>query len=131
MMDEINAPVDLSEVSQMSDVDVRARIGMIDAEIKILKSDHTQLKSQQLHMQQRIKDNLEKIQLNKQLPYLVSNVIELLDLEDDEEDDDAGMRNIEMKRKGKSLVLKTSTRQVCVSITRLIVVRLYIFLSLV
>lgn len=111
MMDEINAPVDLSEVSQMSDVDVRARIGMIDAEIKILKSDHTQLKSQQLHMQQRIKDNLEKIQLNKQLPYLVSNVIELLDLEDDEEDDDAGMRNIEMKRKGKSLVLKTSTRQ--------------------
>ncbi|KAK1442137.1 26S proteasome regulatory subunit [Babesia gibsoni] len=109
-MDETNEPVDLSEVSRMSDVDVRTRINMIDAEIKILKSEHTRLKSQQVSMQERIKDNLEKIQLNKQLPYLVSNVVELLDIEDDDEED-GSMQNIEMKQKGKSLVLKTSTRQ--------------------
>ncbi|CDR95890.1 26S protease regulatory subunit 6A, putative [Babesia bigemina] len=108
-MDEVNEPIDLSEVVLMSDAEVRARINMIDAEIKILKSEHTRLKSRQITMQERIKDNQEKIQLNKQLPYLVSNVVELLDLEDEEED--AGVQGIEMKRKGKSLVIKTSTRQ--------------------
>ncbi|GFE53665.1 26S protease regulatory subunit [Babesia ovis] len=109
-MDDANERIDLSEVSLMSDAEVRVRINMIDAEIKILRSEHTRLKSQQLSMQDRIKDNLEKIQLNKQLPYLVSNVVELLDLEEDEEEE-AGVQGVEMKRKGKSLVIKTSTRQ--------------------
>ncbi|GIX66256.1 26S protease regulatory subunit 6A, putative [Babesia caballi] len=110
-MEEVNEPIDLSEVSQMTDTEVRARIHMIDAEIKILKSEHTRLKSQQLSMQERIKDSQEKIQLNKQLPYLVSNVVELLDIEDDDDDEEGGLHDIEMKRKGKSLVIKTSTRQ--------------------
>ncbi|ORM39782.1 26S protease regulatory subunit 6A [Babesia sp. Xinjiang] len=108
---DANEPVDLSEVSLMTDAEVRIRTNMIDAEIKILRSELTRLKSQQLSMQDRIKDNVEKIQLNKQLPYLVSNVVELLDLDDEEEEDDAGVQGVEMKRKGKSLVIKTSTRQ--------------------
>ncbi|EDO06819.1 putative 26S protease regulatory subunit 6A [Babesia bovis T2Bo] len=109
-MTDANEQIDLSEVSRMSDAEVRVRINMIDAEIKILRSEHTRLKSQQIAMQERIKDNLEKIQLNKQLPYLVSNVVELLDIEDDD-DEEAGVQGVAMKSKGKSLVIKTSTRQ--------------------
>lgn len=48
------------------------------------------------------------IQVNKQLPYLVSNVIELLDLEDQQEDEGA---NVDLDaRKTKCAVIKTSTR---------------------
>ncbi|BAM38800.1 26S proteasome regulatory particle [Theileria orientalis strain Shintoku] len=109
-MDATEEPIDLSEISLLSDSDVRARINMIDAEVKILKSEHTRLKSQQKTVQERIKDNLEKIQLNKQLPYLVANVIELLDM--DEVDEEFGSaQNVETNPKGKSLVIKTSTRQ--------------------
>jgi len=36
----------------------------------------------------KIKENEEKIKTNKQLPYLISNVIEILDLENDEDEDE-------------------------------------------
>ncbi|XP_954440.1 226S proteasome regulatory particle, putative [Theileria annulata] len=104
-------PIDLSEVCLLSDADVRARINMIDAEVKILKSEHTRLKSQQKMAQERIKDNLEKIQLNKQLPYLVANVVELLDMDEEYEEEYGSAQNLESRPKGKSLVIKTSTRQ--------------------
>ncbi|UKK00208.1 26S proteasome regulatory particle [Theileria orientalis] len=109
-MDATEEPIDLSEISLLSDSDVRARINMIDAEVKILKSEHTRLKSQHKTVQERIKDNLEKIQLNKQLPYLVANVIELLDMEEVDEEFGSA-QNVETNPKGKSLVIKTSTRQ--------------------
>lgn len=50
--------------------------------------------------------------MNRQLPYLVSNVIELLDSVEDEEEDGANV-DLDAQRKGKSAVIKTSTRQVC------------------
>ncbi|AFZ80310.1 26S protease regulatory subunit, putative [Theileria equi strain WA] len=103
--------VDLTEISLLSDRDVRARTNMIDAEVKILKSEHARLKSQSKMIQERIKDNMEKIQLNKQLPYLVANVVELLDFEQDEDEECGLISNVESKKTGKSLVIKTSTRQ--------------------
>ena len=60
----------------------------------------------------KIKENHEKIKLNKQLPYLVGNVVEILDVnpEDEAEEDGAGA-DLDAQRKGKCVVLKTSTRQ--------------------
>jgi 26S proteasome regulatory subunit T5 len=59
----------------------------------------------------RIKDNKEKIKLNRQLPYLVSNVIEIMESQAEEEEDGANV-DLDAQRKGKSAVIKTSTRQV-------------------
>ncbi len=62
-------------------------------------------------MKHLIDDNTEKIKLNKQLPYLVGNIVEILDLED-AEDADTDMTNVDshsMSKKG--VVLKTTTRQ--------------------
>lgn len=42
-----------------------------------MKSEVVRLQHEQTAMRERIKDNKEKIKLNKQLPYLVSNVIEV------------------------------------------------------
>lgn len=60
----------------------------------------------------QIKENKDKIKLNNQLPYLVGNVVEVLEMqpEEDEEEDGANV-DLDSQRRGKSVVLKTSTRQ--------------------
>ena len=64
------------------------------------------------HMKERIKDNTAKIKQNKVLPYLVSNVVELLDVNiEEEEDEDGAATNQDSQLKGKCAVVKTSTRQ--------------------
>merc|ERR1719207_207671 len=68
---------------------------------------HHELKT----IEEKSKDNKEKIKLNRQLPHLVANVGEILELEQDEDDEDGATQDIDMQRKGKSLVVKTTTRQ--------------------
>ena len=63
-------------------------------------------------LQSQIKENKDKIKLNNQLPYLVGNVVEVLEMqpEEDEEEDGANV-DLDSQRRGKCVVLKTSTRQ--------------------
>merc|ERR1740117_2900669 len=68
---------------------------------------HHELKSNE----EKIKDNKEKIKLNRQLPHLVANVGEILDLEMGEDDEDGAALDIDAQQKGKSLIVKTTTRQ--------------------
>jgi 26S proteasome regulatory subunit T5 len=96
-----------------------------------MKSEIVRLQHEQAAMKERIKDNKEKIKMNKQLPYLVGNVVEVLDyiiyyehglnmfkilqlLDVDPEEDEEEGANIDLnnQRKGKCAVIKTSTRQV-------------------
>lgn len=57
-----------------------------------------------------LSDNHEKIKLNKQLPYLVANIVEVLELDEELEEDGAAV-DLNAVRKGKCVVVKTSTRQ--------------------
>jgi 26S proteasome regulatory subunit T5 len=79
-------------------------------------------------MKEKIRDNGEKIKQNKVLPYLVANVIEvrsgpcrrlchsyhptsqILDV-DPEGQEDGANQDLDSMRKGKTAVIKTSTRQ--------------------
>ncbi|KAK6121240.1 hypothetical protein DH2020_045014 [Rehmannia glutinosa] len=61
---------------------------------------------------EKIKENQEKIKLNKQLPYLVGNIVEILEMNPEEEAEEDGANiDLDSQRKGKCVVLKTSTRQ--------------------
>lgn len=63
-------------------------------------------------MQQQVKDNKEKVRLNKQLPYLVGNLVEILDMDPvDAEEEDGAATDQDAARKGKCAVIRTSTRQ--------------------
>lgn len=62
-------------------------------------------------MTDHIKENRDKIKMNKQLPYLVGNVIELLDISPGDEEEEGGNVDLDAQRKGKCAVVKTSTRQ--------------------
>ena len=51
---------------------------MLENEIRVLKDENQRLSLEQTGNKEKVKDNAEKIKLNKQLPYLVGNVVEVL-----------------------------------------------------
>lgn len=82
---------------------------MFDNNIRVMKSEVSRLQHEVAGKQALIKDNNEKIKMNKQLPYLVSNVIEILNLEPEQDDDGAAI-DLDAKQT-KCVVIKTTTRQ--------------------
>ncbi|KAJ2814293.1 26S proteasome regulatory subunit 6A, partial [Coemansia furcata] len=100
-----------AEIKRSSNEEISSRTRLIENEIRVLKSEHHRLAHEQQMMAGKIKDNRDKININKQLPYLVSNVVEILDLNPDCEEEDGANIDLDSQRKGKCAVIKTSTRQ--------------------
>ncbi|KAJ2440890.1 26S proteasome regulatory subunit 6A, partial [Coemansia sp. RSA 2424] len=101
-----------AEIKRSSNDEISSRTRLIENEIRVLKSEHHRLTHEQQMMVGKIKDNRDKININKQLPYLVSNVVEILDINPDcEEEEDGANIDLDSQRKGKCAVIKTSTRQ--------------------
>lgn len=102
----------LQQTTQMTNDDLKSAIRALDNEIRIMKSDIGSIKHQSNEQKAHIKDNKEKIKLNKQLPYLVANVIEIVDpYLDPNEDPDGAATDVSLAPEGKGAVVKTSTRQ--------------------
>lgn len=100
------------EFHNMSADDIRRRSRLLDTEIRVLNEEKNRLNLDQNQMRERIRENKEKVKLNNQLPYLVGNVVEVLDVNpDEEEEEDGATVDLDSQRKGKCVVLKTSTRQ--------------------
>lgn len=90
-----------------------ARARLLENETKMMRSETMRLTHELAAQKDKIKENTEKIKVNKTLPYLVSNVIELLDLDpQDLGEEDGANVDVDSQRKGKAAVVKTSTRQV-------------------
>ncbi|KAI6027592.1 hypothetical protein PISMIDRAFT_675625 [Pisolithus microcarpus 441] len=98
------------EIMALGTDEVMTRIRLIENDIKVMKSETLRLQHEQSVMKEKIRDNGEKIKQNKVLPYLVGNVVEILDVDPEGEDDGAN-RDLDSMRKGKCAVIKTSTRQ--------------------
>ena len=124
------------ELANSSTDDIVNRTKLLENDIKVMKSEMQRLTHEKGHMTEKIKDNTDKIENNRQLPYLVgipsswrvSNAREChrnlghgyrrwrrgrrynLDIQGHT---DAGA-NVDLNdiRKGKSAVIKTSTRQI-------------------
>ena len=100
-----------TEIMTSSTEDIVNRTRLLENELKLLKSELARLKHEETTMQDKIKDNRDKIKLNKQLPYLVGNVVELLEMGKEQEQSGAHV-DLDAEREGTSAVIKTSTRQV-------------------
>lgn len=102
------------ETQHMSTSELRQRIHLLDNEIRIMRSDVQRIAHESRGQTERIRENMEKVKLNKQLPYLVGNVVEVLepDAEDglDAEEDEAAT-DVDAQRRTRSAVIRTSTRQ--------------------
>lgn len=120
-------PID-EEIYSLSTQDILTRRRLLDNDSRIMKSEFQRLSHEKSTMGEKIKDNLDKIEnnryaqafpvldiwltLNRQLPYLVGNVVELLELDPTAESAEEGANiDLDATRVGKSAVIKTSTRQ--------------------
>lgn len=104
-LEEQEAEILTQDITSMTTEDVRMRTRMIDSEVRMLKSEAQRLTHELNSAKERMKDNFEKIKLNRQLPHLVGNIAEILDATPEDEDDDS------VKPGQKSVVVKTTTRQ--------------------
>ncbi|KAF1807148.1 P-loop containing nucleoside triphosphate hydrolase protein [Mucor lusitanicus] len=99
------------DILRLAPEEITNRTRLLENDIKVMKSEIVRLQHEQAAMKERIKDNKEKIKMNKQLPYLVGNVVELLDVDPEEDEEDGANVDLNNQRKGKCAVIKTSTRQ--------------------
>lgn len=99
----------MKEVAHLTNDEIQQRIRALDNEIRIMKSDMGNIKHEAAQQTAHIKDNKEKIKLNKVLPYLVANVIEIIEPYEDAEKEEGAAA--ELLPEGKGVVVKTSTRQ--------------------
>jgi 26S proteasome regulatory subunit T5 len=67
------------DTRHMSISELRQRIHLINNDIRVMKSDVQRITHESRGQRDRIRDNQEKVKLNKQLPYLVANVVEILE----------------------------------------------------
>jgi len=81
-----------------------------------MRSDIQRIAHESHGQRDRIRENLEKVKVNKQLPYLVGNVVEVLEPDaedgiDPEENEEGAALDVDANRKTRSAVIRTSTRQ--------------------
>jgi hypothetical protein len=78
---DVRAPVSLEndETRHMTIGELRQRIHLLNNDIRIMKSDVQRISHETVAHRERIRENQEKVKVNKQLPYLVANVIEILE----------------------------------------------------
>lgn len=88
-----------------------ARIRMLDNNMRIMRNERSRVEHEVAQFTVKIKDNQDKIEKNRVLPYLVSNVVEVIDVEPEEEQDEGAM-NANNNVDGKCVIVKTTTRQV-------------------
>jgi 26S proteasome regulatory subunit T5 len=103
------------ETRNMSTSELRQRIMLLDNDIRVMKSDVQRIAHESRAQKERIRENMEKVKMNKQLPYLVGNVIEVLEPEAEDgidvDDEEGGAQDVDANRKTRSAVIRTSTRQ--------------------
>jgi len=99
------------DLKRANNDEIQQRIRLLESDVRVMKGEHQRLNHEMKNNEEKTKDNKEKIKLNRQLPHLVANVAEILELEPEEDDEDGATQDIDMMRNGKSLVVKTTTRQ--------------------
>ena len=110
--DELIQDTEIDEdILRMSTEDLQHRIRLLNSEIGIMRSEIRNATSEMTQMNEKIKENSEKIKVFKVLPYLVSTVVEILDMDPQDEEEEGGNVDLDAQRKGKCAVIKTSTRQ--------------------
>ena len=102
--------VDLSMIEHMSNEEIRQTISALNNNIRIMRGDINEIKHESAQQKVHIKDNKDKIKTNKVLPYLVANVVEIVDPYVDP-NEDGGAQDLTLVPECKGVVVKTSTRQ--------------------
>lgn len=66
-----------SQILSLTTEQIKNRVRILDSNIGVMNTEIHRLDREKKVHEARLKDNGEKIKLNKQLPYLVSNIVEV------------------------------------------------------
>lgn len=66
-----------AEIMESGTDDILTRVRLLENDIKVMRSETLRLQHEQNTMQEKIRENKEKVKQNKVLPYLVGNVVEV------------------------------------------------------
>jgi ATP-dependent 26S proteasome regulatory subunit len=77
--DDAEMNMEDEETRHMSISEIRQRIHLLSSDVRVMKSDVQRITHESRGQRERIRENLEKVKVNKQLPYLVANVVEILE----------------------------------------------------
>ena len=80
----------MDELNGMTDADLQAATRELESQIKKQKTLITRVTTENKQLDARIKENQEKLKMCTQLPHMVANVGELLDVEDEAEEGKEG-----------------------------------------
>ncbi|CAM9089892.1 unnamed protein product [Ectocarpus fasciculatus] len=98
------------DIESLSLEELKIRTRRFENEANTMKREVNVLRDRIHKQSEHVKDNREKVKLNKVLPYLVSNVVEIIDPYVDEQEQ-GGAKDANAEHEGKGVVVKTSTRQ--------------------
>ncbi|KAF4696047.1 26S proteasome regulatory subunit 6A [Perkinsus olseni] len=102
----------MEDLNNMSTEGIQQRSRLTQNDIRVYKSEVQRLTHELNSIKEKMKDNQEKINLNRQLPHLVGSVAEILPADEDEADlPEAAPSNGRRRKEKKSMVVKTTTRQ--------------------
>ena len=65
------------DILRLTTDEINSRSRLLDNEMQSMRGEMNRLKFQSKDLSEKIKENNDKIKLNKQLPYLVGNVVEV------------------------------------------------------
>ena len=85
---------------------------MFEQNIKAMKDDQRRIRTDQDQTKKKIAENKEKVKKGMQLPYLVSNIVEIIDPSVEDMEEDGATADLNAGRKDQAAVIKTTTRQV-------------------
>jgi 26S proteasome regulatory subunit T5 len=99
----------------MTEADLIAETRRLENEKRKMDQTVKKIANENKQLDARIKENQEKLKRSCELPHMVANVAELLDVEDEEEEGKEGsgfaIKKTEMQKKTKkALVIKTTGR---------------------
>ena len=91
------------EIAELDEPSIRNRVKICETNMRIMKNEKGQISHEIMQLEQDIAENKKKLNNNKRLPYLVSNIVEMLDNTDPE--------TREEHEYHITAIIKTSTRQ--------------------
>ncbi|KAJ1673682.1 26S proteasome regulatory subunit 6A, partial [Spiromyces aspiralis] len=79
------------EILALTNSQIRERMRLIEGETRLFRSEYNRLMEEKTEMLEKIQDTKKKIDLNTTHPHLVSNVVEILEVEPEEDGDGAAI----------------------------------------
>ena len=105
----------MDEMAGMTDAEIQEKIRDMEAEMRRNRQAMTRLQTDERLYQARLRENQEKLKMSTQLPHMVANVGELLDVEEEPEEGQEGsgfaIKKTETQAQTKkAIVIKTTAR---------------------